>query len=31
MAYKVMFKPIEGLGQGGWATLGFGDATATDV
>ena len=21
MAYKVMFKPIEGLGQGGWQEL----------
>jgi leucyl-tRNA---protein transferase len=27
MAYKVMFKPIEGLGQGGWAALASVDAT----
>jgi arginine-tRNA-protein transferase len=29
MAYKVMFKPIEGLGQGGWITL-EADHTAAD-
>jgi arginyl-tRNA--protein-N-Asp/Glu arginylyltransferase len=31
MAYKVMFKPIEGLGQGGWLTLSSEEAAGDAV